>query len=185
ASLGIKSGGVAARLDIQANVSGTYTVAVSDANRTGTGTYGLQLAQIPRAFTVPPGDQGGSLTNGIIHQGTIDLGDSLDMWSVSANKGDRIALQIAKISGGASFAPMIELFAPNGERKGVAQNASVATIDAAIEVAGTYTVLVSDANQIGSGTYRLHLTRGSIAPPGANVLTNGTTFLGSIFPAGT
>jgi hypothetical protein len=302
ASLGVKSGGVAARLDVQAYVSGTYTVAVSDANGAGAGSYGLQLAHVPGAFSVPSGDQGGSLTNGAIHQGTIDLGDSMDLWSVSANAGDRITLQIAKSAGGAAFTPMIELiapdgarlgvasggtvarldrqagasgiytvlvsdanqsanqispgtyqlqlahepdsfvvpagdqggvladgidtngeivsgdldqwsfnssrgdlitlqiteqtgganftpmielFTPNGERKAVAQNASAATFNVAIESGGTYTVLVSDANQTGAGTYRLHLTRGTIAPPGANVLTNGATFQGSISPAGT
>jgi hypothetical protein len=301
-SLGVKSAGVAARLDIQANVSGAYTVAVSDANGAGAGNYGLQLSQIPGAFTVPSGDEGGSLTNGAIHQGTIDLGDSMDVWSVSANQGDRITLQIAKTTGGAAFTPMIELLAPNGARlgvssggtaarldvqagasgtytvrasdanqsanqisaggyqlqlaqepgnfvvpagdeggalpdgvdtngaivlgdldqwtftaspgdhitlqvteltgganftpmielfssngarKAVAQNASAATLDVAIEADGTYTVLVSDANKTGAGTYRLHLTRGTIAPPGSNVLTNGATFLGSIAPAGT
>jgi hypothetical protein len=75
---------------------------------------------------------------------------------------------------------MIELFGPRGEAKGVAQNASVATIVTAIEAAGSYTVIVSDASQSGAGTYRLNLTRGSIAPAGVNILTNGATHLGSI-----
>ena len=65
------------------------------------------------------------------------------------------------------------LDAADGAWKGAKQDALTATVDTAIEVGGTYTVLVSDANQTGAGTYRLHLARGSIAPPGTNVLTNG------------
>ncbi|HKS38896.1 MAG TPA: hypothetical protein VJW76_17005, partial [Verrucomicrobiae bacterium] len=147
ASLGVKSAGVAARLDIQANVGGNYTAAVSDANGTGAGNYGLQLSQIPGAFTVPSGDEGGSLTNGAIHQGTIDLGDSMDVWSVSANQGDRITLQIAKATGGAAFTPMIELLAPNGARQGVSSGGTAARLDVQAGASGTYTLRVSDANQ--------------------------------------
>ncbi|HYT59746.1 MAG TPA: hypothetical protein VEL06_06220, partial [Haliangiales bacterium] len=183
ARLGVGSGGQAARLDVQADASGTYTVLVSDANESGTGSYRLYLAHVPGSFFVPAGDEGGALPDGVDKDGTIFVGD-LDQWAFTASPGDHITLQVTELTGGANFAPLIELFAPNGERKGVAQNASVATIDAAIEVGGTYAVLVSDANQTGSGTYRLHLTRGTIAPPGANVLTNGGTSLGSISPAG-
>ena len=75
ALLGVQSGGLAARLDIQAAVSGTYSVVVSDANRSGTGTYRLRLGQVPGPFIVPGGDEGGSLTNGVNQQGIIDLGD--------------------------------------------------------------------------------------------------------------
>ena len=182
ARLEVDSAGVVARLDAQSGITGTYTVLVSDANQTGTGGYQLQLAHLPGTFIIPAADEGGPLADAVDQDGTISLGD-LDLWSFSASAGDRITLQITELTGGANFAPMIELFAPNGERKAVAQNASAATIDTAIEAGGTYTVLVSDANQIGAGTYRLHLTRGTIAPPGANVLTNGATFSGSIVSA--
>src|SRR5207247_1892254 len=155
--LGVGSGGTAARLDLQADANGSYTVLVSDANQSanqsGPGSYQLQLAQVPGSFVVPAGDEGGALIDGVDTNAAILVGD-LDLWTFTAIPGDHITLQVTELTGGANFAPMIELFAPNGERKGVAQNASVATIDAAIEVAGTYTVLVSDANQIGSGTYR-------------------------------
>src|SRR5262245_29945513 len=104
--MGASAGGVAARLDLQAHVSGTFTIAVSDQTRTGAGTYRLQLARVPGPFTVPAGDEGGALTNGVNHQGTIDVGD-LDLWTFTASPGDRIALQIGETSGAASFTPMI------------------------------------------------------------------------------
>src|SRR5262245_58624827 len=85
---------------------------------------------------------------------------------------------------GPAFVPQIELFGPYGAMKGIASVASAATLDTAIEVDGTYTLLVSDATQSGTGTYRLHLTQSSLPVPGANVLINGGTHLGSISAAG-
>src|SRR5437660_4664544 len=41
--------------------SGTFTVLVSDAYGSETGTYALHLAQIPEAFIVPAGDEGGAM----------------------------------------------------------------------------------------------------------------------------
>src|ERR1035438_2591796 len=64
--------------------SGTFTVLVSSAVTGGSGTYELHLAQIPEAFIVPAGDQGGAMTNGGNYAGTITLGD-LDMFTFTAN----------------------------------------------------------------------------------------------------
>ena len=116
---------------------------------------------MPAAFTVPAGDEGGALADSVDQDGAIVLGD-FDLWSFAATPGDRLTLLITELTGGASFTPMIELFAPNGHRQAIAQGALTATFDAAVELGGTYTVLVSDANQIGAGTYRLRLTRGNI-----------------------
>jgi hypothetical protein len=184
AMLGADSDGVAARRDVQAHVSGTFTAVVSDFNRTGTGTYRLRLAQVPGAFTVPVGDEGGSLVNGTNHQGTIDLGD-LDLWTITANAGDRITVQIAELTGGAGFTPMIELFSPNGARLGVVSNTLAARLDIQAGASATYTVLVSDANQTGVGTYRLRLaqTPGAFVVPAGDeggALVNGTNHSGTI-----
>ena len=46
----------------------------------------------------PPGDQGGPLTNGALHTGEILQGD-LDVWTFTANAGDRIAVHIGEIVG--------------------------------------------------------------------------------------
>src|SRR5204862_1107717 len=132
---------------------GTFTVTVRDLNQTGTGTYRLRLAQVPGAFTVPVGDEGGAMSNGTNHQGTIEAGD-LDLWTIAASAGDRIAVQIGEVSGGAAFAPMIEIFSPNGTRLGASSGAVAARLDLQAAASGTYTVLVSDGNQTGSGTYQ-------------------------------
>src|SRR5262245_64032360 len=82
------------------------------------GTYQLTLAKTPGSFTVPSGDQGGAMTNGANHQGTIHLG-SLDQSTVMAALGDSIALSMGEVSdtkGG--FVPWIWLRAPNGAEIG-------------------------------------------------------------------
>ena len=183
ARLGNDSDSLVARLDLQADLSGAYTVLISDLSGSGTGSYELHLAQLPGELVVPTGDEGGGLLDGVDTDGSIVLGD-LDLWTFGASAGDRITLQVTELTGGAGFTPMIECFAPSGERKQLARNASVATLEIAIEDGGTYAVLVSDATQTGAGSYRLNLARGVIAPPGTNVLANGGTHLGSISAAG-
>ena len=73
--------------------SGTFTVLVSSEYSEGTGTYVLNLAQMPEPFVVPAGDDGGTLTNGADATGTITLGDQ-DMWSFTANKGESINVRL-------------------------------------------------------------------------------------------
>ena len=175
-------------MDIQAPISGTFTVAVSDSAQTGAGTYRLWLAQVPGTF-IPPGDDGGTLTNGAIAQGTIDIGD-LDLWSFPANAGDRIALQIAKVSGGVTFKPQIELFAPDGTRLGTNSDAVVARLDVQAETSGTYTVLVSAQSPDANGGYQLQLAQvpESFVVPGGDeggaladgVDTGGTNTVGDL-----
>lgn len=182
-SLGISSGAVAARIDAQARVNGTYTVLVRDMEGSGAGTYQLQLARLPGDAVTPSGDEGGSLADATDSDGTISTGD-LDRWSFVGSLGDRVVVQLTELSGGAGFAPQIELFGPGGERKAWARGATEATVDVALESAGTYALLVSDGDRSGAGNYRLRLTRTTIGPAESNTLTNGLSALGSVASAG-
>src|SRR5256886_2233170 len=62
-----------------------------------TGSYLLTLAKGPGAFATSAGDEGGDLTNGATHAGTIYLGD-LDQWSFTATQGDYIALSMGEVA---------------------------------------------------------------------------------------
>ncbi len=182
--IAVDSDPLATRVDVQANVTGTFTAVISDLNHIGTGTYRLRYAKIPGAFAIPPSDEGGPLTNGVNHQGAIALG-GLDLWTIAANAGDRVTVQIAELSGGAGFSPMIELFSPTGIRLGIASNTLAARLDIQAGAAGTYTVLVSDANQTGAGTYQLRLAQTPVAfvvPSGdeGGAMVNGTNHQGAI-----
>ena len=137
--------------------SGTFTVHVSSWYANGAGTYILHLAQIPEAFIVPAGDEGGLLTNGADATGAITLGD-LDIWSFAANKGDNINLRV----GTTNFDGWLQLFGPDG--KLLASGTGGGTTDDYINNytttnSGTFTVLVSSWYNVGSGTYALHLAQ--------------------------
>jgi hypothetical protein len=158
--------------------SGTFTVLVSSFGAGGTGTYVLHLAQIPEAFIVPAGDEGGALTNGGNFAGTIDLGD-LDMWTFTANTGDTINLRL-----GSSLNAKLQLYGPNGALLGLAQDSPDNLIAYTATNSGTFTVLVSSFGLGGTGTYVLHLAQipeAFIVPAGdeGGALTNGGNFTGT------
>src|SRR5262249_55849181 len=66
---------------------------------------------------------------------------------------------------------------------GFKQDSQAPTVDFATEVAGTYTVLISDATGDGNGTYRLSLSRSAITPGGLNPLRNGAQVTGELATA--
>jgi hypothetical protein len=168
--------------DYRATNSGTFTVLVSSYNSEGTGTYALHLAQVPEAFIVPAGDQGGPLTNGANATGTNTLG-GLAMWSFTANTGDNINLRV----GTTGFDAWLQLFGPDGRLlvSGSYDGYTDAYIDDYRATnSGTFTVLVSSYNSEGTGTYALHLAQvpeAFIVPAGdqGGPLTNGANATGT------
>jgi hypothetical protein len=135
--------------------SGTLTVLVSSYYPERIGTYVLHLAQFPEAFIVPAGDEGGPMTNGGNHNGTLSLGD-LDMWTFAANAGDNIVLRL----GSSGFQGNLDLYGPDGALLKVAGGNSTDWELAYIATnSGTFTVLVSSYYTEGTGTYVLHLAQ--------------------------
>src|SRR3989454_955663 len=95
------AGASAVQVAATAPATGIYTVIVGTNDGFGrnedTGSYLLTLAKGPGAFAPSPGDEGGDLTNGATHAGTIYLGD-LDQWSFTATQGDYIALSMGEVA---------------------------------------------------------------------------------------
>src|SRR5205085_10621855 len=120
------------------------------------GTYGLHLAQIPEAFIVPDGDEGGAMTNGGNYTGTITLGD-LDTFTFTANAGHSINLRL----GTTNFSGKLELYGPNGALLEAVGGYPVTDDSIAYSAtnSGTFTVLVSDGYGGQTGTYELHLAQ--------------------------
>src|SRR5262249_4792437 len=89
-----------------APVAGTYYVLIGsyDSFFDGTGTYRLTMAHTPGPITVSGGDEGGPLTNGATHTGVIQLGD-VDVWTFTANAGDRIAVNVGELVDNDDFRP--------------------------------------------------------------------------------
>ena len=75
------------------------SVLVSDGNGalSGSGTYRLTLAKTGDPVVVSAGDEGGPMTNGVMHLGTVLTGD-LDLWTFSANSGDALVVRIGKLT---------------------------------------------------------------------------------------
>ena len=163
AILGSQSGTDAAAIDgIAAPVTGTYLVLVSsfDSGTDGAGTYRLTMVHTPGPITVSAGDEGGPLTNGALHTGTIEQGD-LDVWTFTATAGDRIGIHIGQVTETDDFRPWIRLWSPTGAILASTSGTDAAVIDGvAAPVTGTYLVLVGsfDSGFDGEGTYRLTMT---------------------------
>ena len=100
-----------------------------------------------------PGDDGGPLTNGAMHTGTIDRGD-LDVWTFNATAGDRIAVHIGEITDtNGSFGPWIRLWSPTGATLGDTSGVAADVIDDIVApVTGTYLVLVASYDSGFDGT---------------------------------
>lgn len=162
--------------------SGTFTVLVSSAVTGNSGTYALHLAQVPEAFVVPDGDEGGAMANGGNYTGTITLGD-LDMFTFTAKTGDSINLRL----GTTNFSGSLQLFGPNGALLEAVGGYPVKDdlIAYTATNSGTFTVLVSDAYGGETGTYALHLAQipeAFIVPAGdqGGAMTNGGNYTGTI-----
>ena len=188
AVIGNSWGALAAQIQVSAPATGTYTVIVgtADAARAATGSYRLTLLRSPGTFVVSTGDQGGAMTNGANHSGSIVVGD-LDPWTFSAAQGDAIILSVGEVTGTSAFTPWIRLVAPNGTVLGNAWGAAAAQVQVAAPATGTYAVIVgtADAGRSATGSYRLILAKAPgtfVVPTGdhGGAMTNGSTHTGSI-----
>jgi hypothetical protein len=183
-------GELAAQVQVTAPAAGTYTVVVSthDVGTDASGTYVLTAVRPRSALTVTAGDQGGPLTNGGNHAGTIHVGD-LDGWTVTAAAGESIVVSIGETGAASALVPWIRVFGPTGAMVTNGNNWGelAAQVQVTAPATGTYTVVVSthDVGTDASGTYVLTV----VHPVGAltvsagdqgGALTKGATHAGTI-----
>jgi predicted secreted protein len=185
--IGLSSGAFAAELAITPTNSGTFTVIVDDVLGTATGTYRLTLAKSPGAIFVAPGDEGGPMTNGVMHAGAIDVGD-LDVWTFAATNGDNIVVRMGEIVGGSTLTPELRLYGPDGTLlSAFGASGQAAEISTRATNTGTFIVIASDFSGgfAGSGTYRLTLAKTgdpivTSAGDEGGPMTNGVMHSGTI-----
>jgi len=188
--LGVNGVNAAAQVSAQATNSGTFTVVAANCpncSAGGSGTYRLTLAKTGSPIVVTPGDEGGTLINGVMHTGTIDVGD-LDVWSFTANAGDTIEVRMGEMVSGSTLAPALWLYGPDGVRLDINGQNGVAAVYATATNSGTFTVVAGNCVNCsggGSGAYRLTLAKtGSpiVVSPGdeGGALINGAMHTGTI-----
>ena len=124
------------------------------------GDYVLTLAKVPGTFTVPGGDEGGPMTNGQNHTGSISVGD-LDQWTFTATAAEAITIAISETGVAGTCARWIRLLSPTGTLVASDAGALVAQINQPLAETGTYTVIVgtADSGNDATGDYVLTLTR--------------------------
>ncbi len=176
----------AAEVAVVATNSGTFTVVVTDNAGTQTNAYRLTLAKTGDAVVVTPGDEGGPLTNGVMHTGTIAVGD-LDVWTVTATVGQSLVVRMGEVSNGSSLNPQVRIYGPTGALLGNVETTDGAEVAVTATNSGTFLVVAGDyaSNWSGSGAYRLTLAKTgdpvvvSAGDEGGS-LTNGVMHTGTI-----
>lgn len=138
---------VSTNVAFAASASGAYSVVVADATGLNAGNYELHFVHAPGAR------EGGRLRNGGTVASTLTLGD-LDSYTFRARTGEGIQLRLTDINNTGLF-PRIVVYAPNGALVTSAQNDDVAVVSFTLGVAGTYTVVATDAVGTGTGPYTL------------------------------
>ena len=185
-----------AQIATTAPTTGRYTVLIASQNsqgsNSGTGTLTLTLANLPGAFVVPAGDEGGPMTNGTTHTGTITRGD-IDLWSFAAVKGATIVVSAGKTDGTATLNPRLRVVSPSGVVLGDDKyNTTAAQVAATATEDGTYIAILSSQDVStgawsGTGPYTIEVANSSsplVVASGddGGPMTNGVTHTGTIAP---
>jgi hypothetical protein len=181
----------AAEIAVTATNTGTFTVIVDDAHGTSaTGTYVLTLAKTGSPIVVSPGDEGGPMTNGVVHQGNLPVGD-LDLWNFTANAGDSIVLKMGQTSDTNNFDPWIRLYGPDGALVASSTDTAAAEVTIRATNSGTFLVVVANNpyySDAAGGTYVLTLAKtGSpivVSPGDEGGSLTGTGFYNGNLPIG-
>ncbi len=134
--------------------TGQHVVLVRESGTNTTGTYTLHYARAPGA------NEGGRLENDAEVAGTLELGD-IDTFTFEARVGERVNINLAD-SGNTNMSPIVHLVDPSGtvfERDSSPFVASLRDIE--INVAGTWTVVLSERGGDSAGDYGFYFARSS------------------------
>jgi len=159
--IAVASSSLVAEIAVTATNTGTFTVIVDDAvGTTAMGTYRLTLAKSPGGVFVAPGDEGGPLTNGVMHTGILSTGD-LDVWTFTAASGDNLVVRMGQITDTNTFWTWVRLYDPDGTLLRSSADSTAAEVSIRATNSGTFIVVVGDGNGglFGSGDYRLTLAK--------------------------
>jgi trimeric autotransporter adhesin len=180
----------AAEVAFRATNSGTFLVVTANHpyySDAASGTYLLTLAKTGSPIVVSPGDEGGSMTNGVAHVGNMPIGD-LDLWNFPANSGDNLMVRVGQITETSNFYPWVRLYGPDGALLAEETRASAAEVAFRATNSGTFLVVIANYPYVSDaaiGTYLLTLAKtGSpiVVSPGdeGGPMTNGVAHAGNM-----
>ncbi len=133
------------------DVSGTYTLLVTENGGEETGNYNLHLQRTNGPGNATP------INFGDILAGTLATGAEADAFTFTGATGDRLFLRMAA----SVVDPQLRLYRPDGTLLCSGQNFG-GTLDLSscvVDTSGTYTLLVTDNSGDETGGYNLHLQR--------------------------
>lgn len=175
-----------AEITATATNSGAFLLIVSAGLAGGNGGYALSLARTAGEVVVSEGDEGGPILNGQLAGGNLVFGD-LDLWNFTARSGDRIIVRAGENQLIRDIRPRVRLYGPDGALLASDQAFDDAEITATAPTSGSFLIVVSSAQDGGSGSYRLSLfqstgtvfvTRGDEGGP----IANGEIKVGQLVP---
>jgi trimeric autotransporter adhesin len=162
--LGSDFGFASAEVTLRATNNGTFTVVIANNSYTsdaGNGTYEMTLAQTGDPIAVSAGDEGGPLTNGVLHTGAISVGD-LDVWSFAAKANESVVVRVGQVTDLGNFDPWVRLYGPDGALLGSDFAAAVGEVTVRATNSGTFLVVIGNSpynSDAGNGTYLLTLAK--------------------------
>jgi hypothetical protein len=174
----------------RATNSGTFTVFVNGGGNgaNGGGGYRVTLAKTGDPVVIAPDDEGGPMTNGFMHTGTVDFGDA-EVWTFNANAGDGIFVRMGNLTTNGLLDPYFRLYDPSGA---LLQNIGdygfkAEDVSTRATNSGTFMVVLTGANNgvAGVGDYRIKLAKTGdpiVIAPGdvGGPMTNGFMNTGTI-----
>jgi len=148
--------------DLRLPLTGTYTI-LAQSTRQTTGDYELTLTRLEPGMVFGQQADGGELEFGIAIIGGISNESRLDTWTFEGLPGDRVTIIAKRLSG--TLTIHMRLLDPTGVTLQTVTNnyEDTVTIDAYLEQAGTYTVLLQrPPGNSSAGDYELKVDRTEI-----------------------
>jgi hypothetical protein len=152
---------------------GTYTVLMTHRNDVGTGSYSLTVQSLREPALAE------ELAIGVRAGGTIATSGAMKTFTVAGKSGDVLVLHVG--TDRSSLSPRIDLYDPAGSHVcGAASHDPAKTsLPCPLPRDGTYTVLMRDIHDAGTGSFGLGVQR-LATPAETTELTFGTPAQGSI-----
>ena len=168
------------KTSLRADMAGEYLLVVSGTD-TSSGDYRIQYTRAPGSVAVQPGDQGGSLSDGVSSYGNIPAGD-IDPWTFDAATGEQVDISLVDVQDSDSFLnPHLVLFDPDMVKIFDSSDTRSAGFSFVPDKSGQYLALAGGTDS-STGDYRIDFSRTTAA---ATVSHNGTVLSNGILATGT